>query len=135
MLPELRILLNMHIGERIKARTKEFGIGTTELARRINTTKQNVYTIFERKSIDTDLLQKLSKALEFDFFSYFGTTGNGGTNESQGPYGDSQKEIAKLKAEIEKLQTELKELREAYAISKELLKLKTKKTPKKSSRK
>ena len=61
----------MHIGEKIKKRAKELRIGPTELAKMINTSKQNIYGIFKRESIDTALLQKLSKALNYDFFVFF----------------------------------------------------------------
>lgn len=61
--------MKIHIGEKIKAQAKEARIGTTELAKVISTTKQNVYGIFKRESIDTALLQKLCKALNYDFFA------------------------------------------------------------------
>ena len=46
-------------------------IGPTELGALINTSKQNVYGIFKRKSIDTQLLAKISRALAHDFFLYY----------------------------------------------------------------
>lgn len=63
--------MKIHIGEKIKERAKELRIGPTELAALINTSKQNVYGIFKRESIDTALLQKICKALKYDFFSFF----------------------------------------------------------------
>lgn len=63
------VLMKIHIGERIKARAKEARIGTTELAKVINTSKQNIYGIFKRESIDITLLQKFCKALNYDFFA------------------------------------------------------------------
>lgn len=63
--------MKIHIGEKIKERAKELRIGPTELATLINTSKQNVYGIFKRESIDTALLQKICKALKYDFFSFF----------------------------------------------------------------
>jgi transcriptional regulator with XRE-family HTH domain len=63
--------MDIHIGEKIKARAGELRIGPTELARMINTSKQNVYGIFKRESIDTELLQKISRALKLDFFCYY----------------------------------------------------------------
>jgi hypothetical protein len=61
----------MHIGEKIQKRAKEMRMGPTELAGLINTSKQNIYGIFKRKSIDTDLLSRIGKALDFDFFQYY----------------------------------------------------------------
>ena len=63
--------MKIHIGEKIKQRAKELRIGPTELARKINTSKQNIYGIFKRESIDTGLLDKLTKALNYDFFALY----------------------------------------------------------------
>jgi transcriptional regulator with XRE-family HTH domain len=64
-------MMHIHIGEKIKARATELRIGPTELAKMINTSKQNVYGIYKRESIDTELLQNISRALRLDFFCYF----------------------------------------------------------------
>lgn len=120
----------MHIGEKVKSRAKELRIGPTELAKKIRTSKQNVYGIFLRSSIDTALLQKLSKALEFDFFAFYGTTGNSAVNAPVGIY-KRKKEIAPSSDdELVLLQKELKELREKYELLKALYEAKTgKKVP------
>jgi hypothetical protein len=59
------------IGSAIKKRADEIGVGSSELARRINKSRQNVQDIFERKSIDSELLALICKALDFDFFSLY----------------------------------------------------------------
>ncbi len=58
----------IHIGQKIEeiVRVKRFPI--VEFARKINTTRNNVYNIFSRESIDTELLRKIGEILEFDFF-------------------------------------------------------------------
>ena len=61
----------IHLGNLIKQRLQEIGMNKSELARRINTTPQNVYGIFKRKSIDTELLRKISNVLEYDFFQHY----------------------------------------------------------------
>jgi hypothetical protein len=61
----------IHIGKEIQKRATEKRIGPTELGRMINTSKQNVYRIFKQKSLDTDQLQMISKALDFDFFIHY----------------------------------------------------------------
>lgn len=63
--------MDVHIGFMIRARAKELRIGPTELGGKINTSKQNVYGIYKRKSIDTGLLAKIAVALDFDFFAYY----------------------------------------------------------------
>ncbi len=61
----------LHIGEKIREKTHELRVGPTELSRKINTSIQNIYGIFKRKSIDTELLERISDALNFDFFTYY----------------------------------------------------------------
>lgn len=63
--------MNIHIGEKIKQRAKELRIGPTELAEKISTSKQNIYGIFKRESIDTGLLYQISRALNYDFFALY----------------------------------------------------------------
>jgi hypothetical protein len=66
--------MQVHIGSIIKARAKSLRIGPTELGDMMQTSKQNVYGIFKRESIDTGLLYRISLVLEFDFFQYFSHT-------------------------------------------------------------
>jgi DNA-binding Xre family transcriptional regulator len=63
--------MDINIGLLVKQRAKELRIGPTELGVKINTSKQNVYGIYKRKSIDTQLLIKLCNALNFDFFQVY----------------------------------------------------------------
>ena len=58
----------IHIGELIKARLEQIERSPGWLARRINCDRTNIYKIFQRQSIDTELLARISKALEYDFF-------------------------------------------------------------------
>ena len=57
-----------HIGQQVKLVLETKGISVTEFAKRINKSRENVYSIFLRKSIDTNLLSKISEVLEYDFF-------------------------------------------------------------------
>ena len=61
----------INIGEKIKSRAKQLRIGPTELGKLINTSKQNIYGIYKRKTVDTETLRKLSNALEYDFFELY----------------------------------------------------------------
>lgn len=61
----------IHIGKKIKEVTDEMGIKPTEFGRRINKSRETVYNIFTRKSIDTSLLEKISAVLKHDFFQYY----------------------------------------------------------------
>ena len=74
--------MKLHIGELIKSRAKELRIGPTELGQLINTSKQNIYGIFKRKSLDSELLWKFSVALKFDFFAYYSDLLDGSFKET-----------------------------------------------------
>ena len=58
----------IHIGELIRQRLCEIERTPTWLARKINCDRTNIYKIFQRASIDTELLSRISKALEYNFF-------------------------------------------------------------------
>jgi hypothetical protein len=117
----------MHIGEKVKARAKELRIGPTELGRMIKTSKQNVYGIFLRESIDTALLQKLSKALEFDFFVYYYSAKGSAFNDPlQGYKKGNKKGLSLPHIEETPEEKELKELKEKYELLKALYEAKTK---------
>lgn len=81
-------MASVHIGGKIKKVFKKRGMTVSELGRRINKSRENVYSIFRRKTVDTGLLQKISEVLEHDFFHY---------------YSSAQKELQKLKEENELL--------------------------------
>lgn len=61
----------IHIGNEIKNVFDKRGFSITEFSKRIKTSRENVYSIFTRKTIDTGLLLTISEALEFDFFSIY----------------------------------------------------------------
>lgn len=61
----------LHIGKLIKAKVEASGMSKSEFARRIKTTPQNAFGIFKRKSIDTDMLQRISTALNYNFFDHY----------------------------------------------------------------
>ena len=61
----------MHIGSEIKKIVIEKNISITELANKLGRTRALMYDIYERQSIDTELLLKLSKILNFNFFSLY----------------------------------------------------------------
>lgn len=97
--------MSVHIGSKIKNTVIKKGMTVSEFGRRINKSRENVYSIFKRKSIDTALLLNISKVLEYDFFQYYTT----------------------LTDEIKKLQSENETL-------KEMIKLLQSKQPKKKQK-
>ena len=113
--------MKIHIGEKIKAQAKERRIGTTELAKSINTSKQNIYGLFKRESIDTALLQKFCGALNYDFFAYY-------TNPKLPPHTEIAENIKKHKSyssienehEYNMLRNQLMDLKEKYELVKKV---------------
>jgi hypothetical protein len=63
--------MRLHIGKEIEQHYKKSGIKLSEFAKRLNTSPRNVYAIFERTDIKTDLLQKISEVLNFNFFNLY----------------------------------------------------------------
>lgn len=62
---------SIHIGKIIEEEFRSQERSVAWLSRKIHCDRRNIYDIFSRTSIDTDLLFKLSMALHKDFFAYF----------------------------------------------------------------
>ena len=60
-----------HIGKKIQEAVKKSGMSVTEFAEKINYSRRNIYSIFEKESIDTSLLVKISEVLSHDFFAHY----------------------------------------------------------------
>ena len=60
---------NLHIGQLIKAVFDESGMTVSEFARQIHLERSTVYSIFERQSIDTMQLARISLVLKHNFLS------------------------------------------------------------------
>jgi len=88
--------MSVHIGNKIKSTVQKRGMLVAEFARRINKSRENVYSIFRRKTIDTGLLVTISKVLDHDFFQYY----------------------TPLAAQVQKLTEELKTLKEINKLRK-----------------
>lgn len=58
----------LHIGKLIQAKVEEENLSIVRFAQLLNCSRTNVYKIFERPSIDTNLLERISRILEYDFF-------------------------------------------------------------------
>jgi transcriptional regulator with XRE-family HTH domain len=112
-----------HIGKIIRQRLEETGMNKSEFARRINTTPQNIYGIFKRKSIDTDLLKEISQVLEYDFFQYYSQV-TFEVHEDGSPYSKEKtyehKTVTELCNELKVCQQELELLRKENAYLKEI---------------
>ncbi len=63
--------MKMHIGKKIQEAVKKSGMSVTEFAVKINYSRRNIYSIFEKESVDTALLTKISDVLQHDFFVHY----------------------------------------------------------------
>src|SRR6218665_2973910 len=109
----------INIGENIRLRAKHLRIGPTELGKMIDTSKQNVYGIYKRKSINVEILRKLSAALSYDFFDYYRIPEDAGkiVMEPGTKYERQNQKYVPLK-DYQKLKDELENLKEKYELLK-----------------
>ncbi|MCL2073087.1 MAG: helix-turn-helix domain-containing protein [Marinilabiliaceae bacterium] len=59
----------IHLGKIIKQKFDETSMNISEFAEKIHVHRTNVNNIFKRKSINSELLFEISKALNFDFYN------------------------------------------------------------------
>lgn len=61
----------IHIGNRIREKLDEQGRSVKWFSDRLGCCRDNIYKIFQRKYIDTGLLLKISRVLDYDFFAEY----------------------------------------------------------------
>ena len=61
----------IHIGNIIKKQFEEQAISVSLFAKQLCCDRTNIYSIFNRERIDTELLKKISIALNHNFFKYY----------------------------------------------------------------
>ena len=64
---------NIHIGHLIHEQLRKDKRSVGWLSREIHCTRNNVYKIFNKPSLDSDLVLRISKAMHFNFFQYYTT--------------------------------------------------------------
>ena len=62
---------NIHIGHIIQAQLKTDQRSVGWLSREIGCTRNHVYKIFNKPSLDGDLLLRISLSMNFNFFQYY----------------------------------------------------------------
>jgi transcriptional regulator with XRE-family HTH domain len=105
----------IHIGKKVKEELYAQGISVTVFAKKISRSRNVVYDIFERESIDTNLLNKIAKVLNVDFFSLYSsqkefsldTIKHFNSGEPPSTYGKNAEEILHLQQQNEALQKEV----------------------------
>lgn len=61
----------IHIGKEIQAELLRQGHSVPWLSQQLGCNRTNIYNIFERTSVNTDLLVKISIVLKKDFFAFY----------------------------------------------------------------
>lgn len=61
----------MHIGKEIRRKLEERHRTVVWFAEKLSYTRANIYKIFDKSSIDTELLLRVSEVLDFDFFALY----------------------------------------------------------------
>lgn len=103
----------VHIGKKIKEVLTQSRLKKTEFADLINISRTVVYDIFKRETIDTGLLQTISKVLNHDFFSYYDHLHPGHVKEPKSEYGFATKsELMEVAQSVKLLAREIERLRE-----------------------
>lgn len=58
-----------HLGEAIKEELYKQERSVTWFAKQLSCDRSNIYRIFQKESVDTNLLARISVILQYDFFS------------------------------------------------------------------
>lgn len=61
----------IHIGKVIEKVLRDQGKTVTWFARSLYCDRTNVYKIFQRENVDSEMLYRISKILSHDFFKYY----------------------------------------------------------------
>ena len=72
---------NINIGMVIRTELQRQERSVSWLARKLGTNRMAIYRIFESYSIDTYMLQKVSMALNYDFFALYSESLKSSTDE------------------------------------------------------
>ena len=95
---------NIHIGSMIKAKMKEKNLSPTGFAKRLGYSLPGTTSIFERKTMQTDVLLMVCKALDYDFFKHYTDCPEAvGDVALRKELTQREKEIVDLKKELEYL--------------------------------
>jgi hypothetical protein len=58
----------VHIGQKLKEKLRQDGKSVVWLARELGCHRTNIYNLFEKHSIDTQLLMRISTIMRYNFF-------------------------------------------------------------------
>jgi len=111
----------VHIGQKIRKIVNEQKIPVKEFASKINKSRTVVYNIFERKTIDTGLLDNIGDALKHNFFQYYINEEEFSVAKDDGiSYLKKDEEISVLKTGLQQSKKEITELNEKLELLKKI---------------
>lgn len=61
----------MHIGKCIKQKLEEQGKTSSWLAQQLSYNRTTMYKIYDKASLDTQMLLRISRIMDYDFFQEF----------------------------------------------------------------
>ncbi|WP_442588635.1 hypothetical protein ACSBL2_21605 [Pedobacter sp. AW31-3R] len=103
----------IHLGKKLEEVAKERGVGATALSRQLNTTRENIYSIYTRESIDIPLLLLCCKVLNYNFFQHI--------YQEEPLLSFKLQEEQEKRAELEAAQLKIKTLESSSILQKELI--------------
>lgn len=68
--------MSIHIGKELRDRLKHDGKSVVWLARQLGCHRTNVYNLFDKYSIDTQLLMRISSIMHHNFFDILSREAN-----------------------------------------------------------
>lgn len=93
----------VHIGKKIKEVLDKSPMSAVDFAKKINLTRDGAYKIFDKESVATDQLQKISTVLNHDFFAYYQAKQNFAADKNT-QYGYATKEeVGEIRKDLETL--------------------------------
>jgi len=111
----------VHIGQKIRKIVNEQKIPVKEFASKINKSRTVVYNIFERKTIDTGLIDNIGDALKHNFFQYYINEEEFSVAKDDGiSYLKKDEEISVLKTGLQQSKKEITELNEKLELLKKI---------------
>lgn len=125
------VMKKVHIGERIRELVRKNKLTDSRFGDLIGLSRPGVQKIYPKEYLDTELLQKISQALDHDFFAEF-SKGLGMVEEKEESFGlDRQEDLSRLFQILEKMNSRLDTLESKITTTPKKI-LKKKANPKKS---
>ncbi|MEO5976105.1 MAG: helix-turn-helix transcriptional regulator [Chryseolinea sp.] len=106
----------VEIGQKIKDVFDKRDMRLTEFADELGTVRQNVYRIFKKRHVDTGLLLKISRVLNFNFFEFYVSSPDDTENEKVATI---RNEVAEYQRQLDLSRKEIDYLRKIIKLMEE----------------